>query len=270
MGLVAGMPAAVDGDAAAVDVLGLVAGEVDHQPGGVLGHAVVTQGDEAVEVGGGLLVLIDGVLLRGPNQVGGEAVETDAETSGHGGHVLGDQLGAGLGDGVSLAAAAHEAQRGGGGEVDEVALDAVLGHPLVHDLDGEAQAVEVDVEDVIPLLVGLAVEDVLVAGEGGRAVDDAVDGAVLLEGLLEDEVPGLALADVGSDGNSVAAVGDELGALGLDVGVDVDHDNLRALGAEELAGLVADAAVSAGDYAYFAFQSVHDKYPPYNVVSLCR
>ena len=123
---------------------------------------------------------------------------------------------------------------------------------------------------MIPLLVGLAVEDVLVAGEGGRAVDDAVDGAVLLEGLLEDEVPGLALADVGGDGDGVAAVGDELGALGLDVGVDVDHDNLRALGAEELAGLVADAAVSAGDYAYFAFQSVHDKYPPYNVVSLCR
>ena len=115
---------------------------------------------------------------------------------------------------------------------------------------------------MIPLLVGLAVEDVLVAGERGGAVDDAVDSAVLLEGLLEDEVPGLTLADVSGDGDGVAAVGNDLSALGLDSGVDVDHDNLRALGAEELAGLVADAAVSAGDDAHFVFQSVHDLFPP--------
>lgn len=59
----------------------------------------------------------------------------------------------------------------------------------------------------------------------------------------------------------VAAGGHYLGALFLDVGVDVAHNDFCTLLAEKLAGLAADSAVSAGDYSNFIEKTVHLYFP---------
>lgn len=93
--------------------------------------------------------------------------------------------------------------------------------------------------------------------ERRRAVDDRVDAAVLCVGQLLELHPGVALRHVGHARDALAAVGVDLGAELLDLRVDIDHDDLRALLAEELGRLVADAAGSARDDGHFSFESIH-------------
>ena len=76
-------------------------------------------------------------------------------------------------------------------------------------------------------------------------------------GQLLELHPGVALRHVGHDRDALAAVGVDLGAELLDLRVDIDHDDLRALLAEELGRLVADAAGSARDDGHFSFESIH-------------
>ena len=128
---VAGEPAAVGRQADAVYVFCLVGAQIDHRPGGVLGHTQLGERGDGLEPAGYARVFIQIGGLRRPHEVGREAVEAYAGLRAHGlDHVLGGVLDGGLGDGIALEAGAVPGERGGGGEVQEVAADLVVDHIL--------------------------------------------------------------------------------------------------------------------------------------------
>ena len=119
--------------------------------------------------------------------------------------------------------------------------------------------VEVHIEHRVQLFHGerIPVARILADGKAGSAVYADIDRAVVFEGGGEQLVPGLALGGIADNGDGLAAGGHYLGALFLDMGVNVAHHDFRALLAEELAGLAADAAVGAGDYSNFIEKTIH-------------
>ena len=110
-----------------------------------------------------------------------------------------------------------------------------------------------DVEHRLELLVGHLV-DRAVPGVAG-VVDDDVDLAELVDGLLDELVGDAVLGQVaGEDGGLAGDLG--RGLLG-DVAVEVVDQDLGALLGEQLCGGAADAAGRAGDDGGLSIEDSH-------------
>ena len=148
----------------------------------------------------------------------------------------------------------------------------MLSHELGGGLDGVEVALEVDVDDGVPLVFG-HVEDHAVAKDAGD-VDEDVDAAEGVDALADHVLAALGGGDGVVVGDGVAAGGGSsyggrcadlvahlVGGAGVVSGaVDVDagvvDDDVRALLREEQGDGAADAAAGAGDYGVAAFELV--------------
>ena len=218
--------------------------------------AVALSGKLGVEGGHSL----GGVQLRGGG-AGGHRVAADAGAGELNGHVLRHGNDGGLRGGVGdTGVAAHAAD---GGDVDDGAAVGLfhVGQDFLHHI---VHAVLIHLNDVIPPVVLDAGDGAVLVGDAG-VVDQHVDLAEGVDGLLDDLLAVLIDAHVGGDGDDLHALG---GALGLHflqlVQAAGDQNQIAALIGEDLGGALADAGVGAGDDGNFTFQTIHKKHPFYS------
>lgn len=239
---------------AGVDLLGRPA-----DAGGVLGHLEAGDGD-TTGVGG----LAGGVPDGGGAGVGLAVGLEDVDGGLGAAHVgaLGDELAAGVDQGLSLLAGDLVLGGGGEGDVDLADVDPGAGTLDVLELGGKGlggsdlgQLLAVDLELGDDLDLGGGEAALAVDNQGALAVGQGDDGTAELDDLESSE-----LSDVTGTGDGDALAGKGLGALGgiLDHVVDVVDDTVAgglgtdqrttpaaALAGEDTLPLVADLAVLA-------------------------
>src|SRR5262249_25104518 len=122
----------------------------------------------------------------------------------------------------------------------------LLQHGVEHRLRAVEDALEIDVDDVIELLVGHVLDRRILDDAG--IVDEAVDPAVAGHYGFRHAGEARLVADVDLQPYGLAPRGrDFLRGLLRQIGVDVAGDDLGALGAELDRGRLADAPARAGD-----------------------
>ena len=118
------------------------------------------------------------------------------------------------------------------------------------------RAGQIDVDHSQPVFIGLIWE--LARSSPSSVVEEQVDLAVGLGGLLDGGDDGVVVAHVAGDEGRLAARFVDLGDDRFPLGDAPGHqDDLRAFGGEEPPGLGADAAVSACDHRHFAVELAH-------------
>ena len=136
-----------------------------------------------------------------------------------------------------------------GGDVDDVAAALLAEHHLDGLAHGVHGALDVDGEDLVPALVG-DVADGLEAVHDAGVVDEDVELAALLHGVVDHAVVGLAARDVAHVGQNLARqavcldLGGKLGEALLASGHG--HDRGALLG-EVIGDLTAHARAGTGD-----------------------
>src|SRR5690606_12011938 len=219
--------AAVDGVDAPGDPVGLVAGEEEGEGGDVLDRAEAAE--RVVACGGGVglrhggrgqAALLPGPLhQRGIDPARADRVDADVVGGVGGGHLPGDGDDAALGGGVGEDAGDAD-EAADAGLVDDDAA-AALHHVRQRVPGGQPDALEVDGDDPVPLLLG-GVGGVAGAGDA-RVGEDDVDPVEAGEGLLGHPFGVGGGGDVGGQGDGGAAgLADLLGDPAGRVRVEVD------------------------------------------------
>ena len=135
---------------------------------------------------------------------------------------------------------------GDGGDIDD-APGALLDHRALDGLDEIEGALEIRIDDHVPILLGHA-HGKAIAGEAG-VVDQDVDAGEIGEDLLDERLHGGVVGDVHGVGLGQAGVlrVDLIGgALGIRLRAG-NHGHARAFAGEAQGDGVADAAAGAGD-----------------------
>jgi hypothetical protein len=245
--------AAVYAEGLAGDEAGFGAGEEGDGVGDVGGFGDAAQRGETGEVFDHLLAF-SGAEELGVGGAGADGVDRDAAGAeffgGDGGHLLDGHLAGGVnavaGDGRALE---------GGGDVHDATAGAEAAGGLAQCEEGAA---EVGVEDGAELLVS-ELGDWLADGAAG-VVDDDVEAAEGLFGLGEKPGDVGGFADIGLDGEGLAAGGGDAGddlRGGGGVARVVDDDG-RAFGGEAGGDGGADAAGGTGDEGDFGEEGGHE------------
>src|ERR671918_1482500 len=256
--------AAVDEDAGAGDVVGLVGGEPGDHPADVLDLANALVGHELHQLGIGLGRVPGGGVDRGADRARAHAVDPDAMR----GDLLGDRLHhqhhAALGRGVVDVTGprdhlVHRADAddlaGGAGDLGPHAAALELLNRLA---GAEELAGEVDADHGVPGVERHLLEARVLLQAG--VADQDVDRAELIEHRGEHRLALVLLADVGPVGIGVAAFVADLGdhLLGrLALGGVVDH-HVGAGPAERQRHALADAGAGAGDERLLPGQRIAD------------
>ena len=132
-----------------------------------------------------------------------------------------------------------------GARVDDLAGLAVVHPVLGGGLDAEERPLEVHAEDPVPFLFRHVLDGAPRQNPG--VVHHDVEGAVGLDGGVDESLHVALLGDVGDDGHGLPAhLGDDFGGLLEAVGVHVDEDELGSLLGEALGHAPAYAAAGSG------------------------
>src|SRR3990172_194156 len=250
----------------AVDVPGVVGAEPDGHWGDLLGCALGNRlrgrrwahAPRGTQLAGALRHL----RHHARHGAGGDAVGRDAVAAEVACHHAGEAGDTGLG-GAVVRLAGVAAQAGNRGEVHDPAV-ALLSHELGGGIDGVEVALEMDVDDRIPLLLA-HVEDHAVAQDAGD-VDEDVNAAEGVDALPDNVLAALSRGDAVVVGDRVAAGLLDLvryllrGAVVVPGAIDADprvvDDHVGALLREKDGDGAADAAARAGDDGVAAFEIV--------------
>ena len=118
-------------------------------------------------------------------------------------------------------------------------------------------ALEVDVHDQVPVLLG-HLEEQVVAGDAG-VVDQDVDPAELVDDALHRGLRGGGVDDVAADADRAGTVGEVEAARGVGGGglVEVEDRDRGALAGEALGDAEADASGCSGDDGDAAVEPTH-------------
>jgi hypothetical protein len=97
----------------------------------------------------------------------------------------------------------------------------------------------------------------MLAGSTTSVVEQDVDSAVRFGSLSNGSVHHVFVSDVTGDESSFAAFGSNGSFDRFALIFAASHDDdLRTFFGEQVGGAFADSAVPAGDYGYFAFESI--------------
>src|SRR5690606_29972380 len=173
---------------------------------------------------------------------------------------------AGLGRAVvGLADVAVDARRRRG--VDDAAVDLLAGLRLLAPVGssppgGGEGALEVDLDDEVPLLLGHVGEHAV--AEDAGVVDEDVETAEGLDRLVDHALGGFPVADVGAVDDGLAPHAPDLlddltGGAGaatgaVHLGTEVVDDDLRSLSGHHQRVLAADAPTGTGDDGDSSFE----------------
>lgn len=117
---------------------------------------------------------------------------------------------------------------GDGGGIDDLALVAACLELSRRCLSAPDDAVDIDAEDAIQIVRADIVERLHLCDAG--IVDDDVEAAQFLFGVLDGGKDLVAVADIRREGRSLDAMGLDLGLYGLElVGLDVDQRQIGAV-----------------------------------------
>ncbi len=182
------VPAAVDVEGLAGDVAGLGAGQEEDGVGNFVRLAKTVEGDLGEHLGADFVR--DGFAHFGEDDAGGNGVDGDALAAQLPGEDAGHGADAGLGSGVvSLAEKAQGC--GDAGQGDDA---AVVAHALGGCFATVEDAGEVGVDDGLPFIDGHFLDGFVT--ENACVVDEDVDTAKLLDGLVEHGVDLVEFADI--------------------------------------------------------------------------
>ena len=212
-----------------------------------------------------LLLHVAGDLLAvalGEDGLGREAVGAHPERARLGGHVLGEELDAGLGRGVGDRRPRVGPARGGGGHGHDRAAPARL-HAGQEALEGEEGGREVHVDRAAPVVLAQLLGGARPHRAAARVGHEHVDRAEPRLHLLAHALDRVQAREVGRDRRRRAAAVGDARADGLErVAVAPVDRHARALLREERRDGRADAARAAGDQGGASLEPVHRRNLP--------
>jgi hypothetical protein len=252
----------VNADDLAVDPLAVLGSEEADDAGNVDGLTDALHGRPGLGVlvdlvvaellSAGDVLAADLVVHVGLDAAGGDAVDGDLLVAGVDGHAAHESLDGALGARVDGVLGHALGLAGDGAHEDDAAAD---GQVLVGLAGDEELAAGVDAHDAVVLLLGHVLH--VAEGDDARVGADDVELAEVLDGLVH-HLDGLGdVADVGLDGDGVAAhlldLLDEL--VGGLLGVGVVDDDLGAAAGELNGHRRANATAGAGDEGDLAIEA---------------